>query len=104
MPTHPHTPQHLRLGELRPSPASISADRVHRTSRTNPRGKWRPPATLAWWLLALSPALLVASAIAAPAIPPAIGEEELIDRGIALREARNDAAALDAFRQAYHLR
>ena len=112
MPTQPHSAQHLRLGELRPPPSSISADRVHRPSRTNPRGKWRPPATLAWWLLAVSPALLVASAIAAPANPPAlspanspaIGEEELIDRGIALREARNDAAALDVFRQAYHLK
>ncbi|HEY8922921.1 MAG TPA: hypothetical protein VIU64_01000, partial [Polyangia bacterium] len=30
-------------------------------------------------------------------------EEELINRGIALRESRNDVAALDAFRRAYDL-
>jgi len=38
----------------------------------------------------------------ADAVPTA-SEDELISRGIALREARNDAAALETFRQAYGL-
>ena len=49
---------------------------------------------------------------AAGSAPPASGgvpgaapsEDELINRGIALRESRNDVAALEAFRQAYDLK
>lgn len=67
------------------------------------------PRVLAWpWLLvSLSPSLFVASATAAPpaaaAPAAAVSEEDLINRGIALRETRNDSAALEAFRQAYAL-
>src|SRR3954451_10973455 len=59
-------------------------------------------------LVSLWPWLFVNRAAAAS--PPAqaapvasASEEELINRGIALREARNDGAALEAFRQAYAL-
>ena len=56
-------------------------------------------------MVLLSPAWLVTGAMAAPpAEVAAASEDELIDRGIALREARNDAAALEAFRQAYDLK
>src|SRR5437762_1307315 len=67
--------------------------------------------SFAWPLVVvlLSPSsLFVESAAAAapgeasPAAAPS--EEDLINRGIALREARNDGAALEIFRQAYGLK
>jgi hypothetical protein len=109
MPSHSQGPVILEAQELRGSP---------RLWLSRPRGgpallegidspqrarRWR----LAWPLLlvSLSPSLFVASATAAPpvAVAPAAApsEEDLINRGIALREARNDGAALDAFREAY---
>lgn len=74
------------------------------------RSRRRPSASLAWplVLVLLSPSLFAKSAAAAapgeasPAAAP--GEEDLINRGIALREARNDSAALETFRQAYALK
>jgi hypothetical protein len=57
-------------------------------------------------LALLSGSLFVTPARAAPpaaVTPIGSSEEDLINRGIALREARNDAAALDLFRQAYAL-
>jgi len=55
-------------------------------------------------LLLLSLLLSAASARAAePADAPA-SEDALIEHGLALREARNDAAALETFRQAYALK
>src|SRR4051812_24659354 len=88
---------HLSLSRPRGGPELPGIDSPQRARR------WR----LAWLLLlvSLSPSLFVASAAAAPpvAVAPASApsEEDLINRGIALREARNDGAALDAFRQAY---
>src|SRR3954469_19650632 len=106
MPSHSQAPVILEAQGLRGSP---------RLSLSLPRGgpalpgvdspqrarRWR----LAWALLlvSLSPSLLGARAragppaAAAPASAPS--EEDLINRGIALREARNDGAALDAFRE-----
>jgi hypothetical protein len=90
---------HSPLAELH---ASTSATRPRRTCDASLRARRRWPALLVF------PALLVASALAASPVAaapdPAASEEELINRGIALREARNDAAALDAFRQAYNLK
>lgn len=62
-----------------------------------------------WLLLALAPAPFGARAQAAPPADDAAGggassEEALISRGIALRETRQDVAALDAFRRAYDLK
>jgi len=76
-----------------------------------------PYSRLSWVLLIslVSPAAVAAAPVplgtAAPGAPSgdvgpgdAPGEEELISRGIALRESRNDVAALDAFRRAYDLK
>lgn len=60
--------------------------------------------TASLWLAAL--ALVAPGALGAPAVQavqPAAGEDELIDRGLALRERREDAAALETFRRAYAL-
>lgn len=52
----------------------------------------------------LAQALFMGNAAAAGAVETGPTEEELLDRGIALRERRDDAAALDAFRRAYALK
>jgi hypothetical protein len=57
-------------------------------------------------VLLLSPPSTRANAATPPGqVAPgaAASEEDLINRGIALREARDDGAALEAFRQAYNL-
>ena len=67
-----------------------------------------PFISLASPLMAATPPPPAAVAPAAPAGQVATGaapsEEDLIGRGIALRESRNDVAALDAFRQAYDVK
>jgi len=51
------------------------------------------------------PGAVAPAAPSGPVVPGAApSEEDLISRGIALREARNDVAALDAFRQAYDVK
>lgn len=95
-------------GAERP-PSASSANRPARTAcEAIVRAKARRPTVLRWPAVLVFPALLLASALAASPVAaapdPAASEDELIDRGIALREARNDAAALDTFRQAYNLK
>lgn len=111
MPSHGHVPD-IQEPEGPPgSPPLRSSRQTGWPARpaidSSTRGR---TVVLAWSLLlvSLSPSLFVTSAAAAPpaeAAPVAApGEEELINRGIALRETRNDGAALEVFRQAYALK
>jgi len=100
--THPHTARAaLTMPCSSPRPITFH----HGPARhENPRVKFRRSRRsprIAFPALVAACAMAASFAQAAP--PAAPSEDELINRGIALREARNDAAALETFRQAYNL-
>jgi len=70
------------------------------------RAQRRRTRVLLWPLVMvlLSSTSLIRSATAAGPVETGPTEEELLDRGVALRERRDDAAALEAFRRAYALK
>ena len=77
---------------------------LNRSPRKAPPGRLRNLRAVVVPAWVLSTLMFAASAPAAEPGDATSSEDALIDRGVALREARSDAAALETFRKAYELK